>query len=172
MKNRIIKLSFSIRVFLVKLFLNLNKKLGYIKIREKHLYYKSKNIKVKTLVYGYKHAELTDNLKSKMSINTPCGYYDWSELIEDIKLNGIKNNITVIVGRSETDPEYIVIDGHHRLKSLEIIHGKESDIEIKADIYVHFNYLIYLKLLKKNKIDLAKKRIEELNNKLFKFNTK
>ena len=77
-----------------------------------------------------------------------------------------------MVGISEIDPDYLVLEGHHRLKALEMIHGKGSDVEIKADIYVPFNYVPYLKLLKKNKIDLAKKRLVELKKKIVKSNNK
>ena len=65
----------------------------------------------------------------------------WKELIEDIKVNGIKVNPKVIkvdIG----DKKYELYDGNHRIKILDYLYG--GDYEVVIDLYLkHKIYIPY-----------------------------
>ena len=63
------------------------------------------------------------------------------------------------------DFKYRLVDGQHRLRCLEELHG--VDCRILADVYVTFDYLNILKLADKNKNTLNKDRVQNIKDKTY-----
>ena len=173
--------SFVVRVFLIKILLKLSDIFGRLPVISKKrcgrnqkriplCYYSSEKIVLnsKELEYDYNTTPFEEVLKYNDNIDIMqcgCSKYDWEGLIEDIRVNGIKNTPIAVRYLREDSPTIIIEDGNHRLKVLEVLYGK--DYEALIDIYVPLNYIEYLKALYKNKKNLMKDRLLIIKNKTY-----
>lgn len=173
--------SFVVRVFLIKILLKLADIFGRLPKVDKSkcgeerkniplCYYSSEKIVLssKDLDYDYNTTPFEEVLKHNNNIDIMqcgCSKYDWEGLIEDIRVNGIKNTPIGVRYLREVSPIIIIEDGNHRLKVLEVLYG--GDYEVLIDIYVPLNYIEYLKALYKNKKNLMKDRLLIIKNKTY-----
>ena len=136
--------------YLLKKLGNLNPDLTRIDPTEHFLYYKTEKLKIKKFEYI---------LKNK-NINEDKNYKTWQNFINDIKINGIKNNPIVV--RNNIREEYI-FDGFHRTKAYEVLYG--PNCEMLYDIYVPYDFLKYEDVRKQILAHYTKKRNQQLKNK-------
>ena len=167
--------SFIIRSLLIKTLLKFADSLGRFTYPhynglpqhyQRPLLVQSPNIKIAlnsdNLYYHFKNISLEELL---IPSRTSC--YNWEELIESVKVEGIKNMPIAIRQLNEDFPNIRVIDGNHRLKALEILYGK--DYEVVLDLYAPPNYMQYLKTLKEYKERLMTERLHGLYHKTSKY---
>ena len=92
----------------------------------------------------------------------------WRELIEDIKINGIKVKPTVI----KNEYEYEIYDGNHRIKILKYLYGGEHetmvDVYLKNKKYIPYyatmgiiDEMEYKKIILKQRLVHTKNKIYE-----------
>ena len=160
--------SFIVRTFLIKSLLKLINILGKLIIpspRKKSLfiYYYSEKVALNSLSYSYGNTgKRTFTLESLKSWGPD---YNWGELIEDIKVNGIKH--PPIAVKDTRGPTNImeILDGNHRTKIWELLYG--VDCEILVDIYVSSDFLQYTKDSNKLKKNLMTERLLTIKNKTY-----
>ena len=165
------KLKYNIRAFVIRFLLKCCKFLRGHCYCKNEFYYETVKIKIGELKNSYivnkfkgiKMEELIDkNLWSPNKVQT------WKELIEDIKLNGIKVNPIVV----QSEYGYEIYDGNHRIKILKYLYGEEY--ETMVDVYLnHKKYvpyyatmgiideLEYKKILRKQLMKTSKNKIYE-----------
>ena len=92
--------------------------------------------------------------------------YNWEGLRDSIAKEGLRNNFMVILDPARTgDFEYRLVDGQHRLRCLEELHG--IDCRVLADVYVPFDYIDIIKLVDKNQTTLNIDRGQTINDKTY-----
>lgn len=190
MKRKLKYLSFKIRSFLIKILLSLTHKLGKmesviasdvrvldlincIEGKENHdyqsayIYYETKKIKIKDMLYLHRDIPMKELLKSPDDHFTTCDcpdcVYPWEELIENIKKNGILKNPTLLKKTNMQFP-YLVRDGNHRIRAFEHLYGR--DVSITVNIYITRRIYKHLAVTYDYKLEMQRKRLEELKKKL------
>ena len=93
--------------------------------------------------------------------------YNWECFIEDLKTNGLKENIKVFKYKYEEG--YFIYNGNHRAIALEYLHGK--DYEVPIDIYItneFFNKYSYNRKIETEKLKIyVKARNKILKSKTY-----
>lgn len=118
--------------------------------------------KISNIQHDYIGATLEDLYDPEYRKANNIAAYDWKEFIEDIKLNGITEPPLLELHETRTihyKPSYIgklylVCDGNHRIKALELIHGPNYTIDADLIVSKKINKL-YLEQLKQNRLETA-----------------
>ena len=104
-------------------------------------YYETKIVKLKNLEWTCKNITLEQvkNLYEEQDVLYPEWFkdtyfykYDWKSLIEDLKKNKLKTNLSVFKYKHQKG--YFIYDGNHRAIALEYLYGDEH--EVPVDIYM------------------------------------
>ena len=139
------KLKYNIRATIIRFLLRCCRFLRGHCYCKNEFYYETIKIKVKELLHSYTSKKEFGNFSMEELIEkniwAPNKVDSWKELIEDIKVNGIKVNPKVIkvdIG----DKKYELYDGNHRIKILDYLYG--GDYEVVIDLYLkHKIYIPY-----------------------------
>tara|TARA_R100001377_G_scaffold84587_1_gene68481 strand:+ start:76 stop:633 length:558 start_codon:yes stop_codon:yes gene_type:complete len=132
-----------------------------------YLYYDSRKVKLSRIRYRYKDFKLDEGNCRDHSVE------EWEAFILNIKTNGVLNNPVVYLTQNHVSENenlvYIVQDGNHRLKALEVLYGK--DYEATLECYSSLTTIKYKREYKrlKNKliIDRYKERISVIEDKTY-----
>ena len=150
---------FTIRVFISKVLHYILYKIGNLNIHlcrldppPKYMYYETKTFKIKKFDYVLKNRKLNEEYTGSNKEN-------WSLFINDIKINGIKNNPIIV----KDDKIMYIYDGFHRTKAWEFLYGLDS--ELNYDVYVKYSYVEDKFLYKKVTTKLTEQRIKEIKEK-------
>ena len=105
-------------------------------------YYETKELQIKDIKNTWAKnifEEIDMDILLKENIEGPKDKNKtWKKLLEDIKINGIKDNLKVVKSKYG----YEILDGNHRIKILEYLYGK--DYKVIVDVYLnHKKYLPY-----------------------------
>lgn len=139
------KLKYNIRAAVIRFLLRCCKLLKGHCYCKNEFYYETIKIKVKELLHSYTAKKEFEDFSMEELIEkniwAPNKVGSWKELIEDIKVNGIKVNPKVIkVDLKNT--KYELYDGNHRVRILDYLYGGEHEILI--DLYLkHKKYIPY-----------------------------
>ena len=164
MRKRFNYCSFIVRAFLIRILVRLVDILGKFTYRSHKrpllIYYGNEKIALssKNLYHNYKTTPFEEVVKEDDT-------YNWEKLIEDIKVNGIKDIPIAIRLLKEDNPNIYINNGNHRLKALEVLYGK--DYEVVVNLYVPHNYIQYLKAIRKRIKNLMKERLLTIKNKTY-----
>jgi len=150
---------FTIRVFISKVLHYILYKIGNLNLNlcgldplPQYMYYETKLFKIKKFDYILKNKKINKEYRGPKK-------EDWSLFINDIKINGIKNNPIVI----KDNKIMYIYDGFHRTKAWEVLYGPDS--ELNYDVYVRYSYVKDKFLYKKVTTKLTEQRIKEIREK-------
>ena len=171
-KNKIRDYSFIIRVFfsnilnyiLLKILGNIPNLSKNVRYGKRFIYYETKKMKIKE--FDYSINTRCFNLPGSDSHYSSDGkIFNWKTFLNDININGIKNNPIAVLIFNTFKFNIYLFDGFHRMKAYETIHGVDSEMLI--DIYVHYDYL---KIRNKHKKQIVNNYIDtkkRLNSKTY-----
>ena len=147
--------------------LNINK---YRSIDDRLCYYDTITIDVNYFSYPWKGVAWEEfiAIEAKQGLASDSCYspYNWEGLRTSIAKEGLINNLMVVLNPVRTgDFKYRLLDGQHRLRCLEELHG--IDCRVLADAYVPFDYLDMLKIADKNQTALNKDRVQNIKDKTY-----
>ena len=127
------KIIYNIRAYTIRFLIKICKFLKGKCYCSNDFYYETSKIKISEITNTFQQNRYTNSsIDSLITTNdSPPNYADsWKELLEDIKVNGIKVNPILIKSKYG----YEIHDGNHRLKILEYLYGR--DYEVTVDIYL------------------------------------
>jgi len=139
------KLKYNIRAAIIRFLLKGCRLLKGHCYCKNEFYYDTIKLKIKDLNHSYTSKQGMKKFSMKELIENniwaPNKVDSWEELIEDIKVNGIKVNPKVIEVNTK-DYKYEIYDGNHRIKVLGYLYGVEH--EVTVDLYKnHKKYIPY-----------------------------
>jgi len=131
-------------------------------------------VKLKEVEMDYPNATLKDLQSMDYCYEHHIAPYPWKKFIKDIKTRGVQKK--PIVMTKETIPIgttflYTIFDGNHRIKALEVLYGKEYEVDVHLFKTMTEN-LKYIEGVKKMKKEMAEKiitsRLQTINKKVYK----
>jgi hypothetical protein len=136
-------------------------------------------VKISDIQHDYDGATLEQLYDSKYRVENNIREFKWVEFIDHISEEGIQELPLLELHSTRTydkkedynSKTYLIYDGNHRIKALELLYGE--DYEINADLIISKSInKDYLKRLKQDKLETAnlviEKRMKELQKKLIK----
>ena len=131
-------------------------------------------VKLKEVEMDYPNATLKDLQSMDYCYEHHIAPYPWKKFIKDIKTRGVQEK--PIVMTKETIPIgtpflYTIFNGNHRIKALELLYGKEYEVDVHLFKTMKDN-LEYIERIKKLKHETLKKdlisRFKTLEKKRYK----
>lgn len=172
MKKKLKNLKYNLRASIIRFLLRCCKFLRGHCYCKNEFYYETIKIKIKELLHSHTSRQefKTFSMKELIEKNIwpPNKMQTWRELIEDIKINGIKVKPTVI----KNEYEYEIYDGNHRIKILKYLYGGEHetmvDVYLKNKKYIPYyatmgiiDEMEYKKIILKQRLVHTKNKIYE-----------
>ena len=161
-------LKYTLRASIIRFLLKICKLLKGHCYCKNEFYYETIKIKIGELKNSWR-ANKFKGIKMEELINknlwAPNKIQTWKELIEDIKINGIKVNPIVV----KSEYGYEIYDGNHRIKILKYLYGGEH--KTMVDVYLnHKKYVPYYATMGiidevEYKKIILKQRLKEVKNK-------
>ena len=170
MKKKLKNLKYNLRVSIIRFLLRICTFLRGHCYCKNDFYYETIKIGVGELKNSWE-ANKFKGIKMEELINknlwSPNKMQTWGELIEDIKINGIKVSPKII----KNEYGYEIYDGNHRIKILKHLYGEEH--ETMVDVYLtHKKYVPYYATMGiidevEYKKIILKQRLEDTKNKTY-----
>jgi len=156
---------YNIRVYTIRFLIKICKFLKGKCYCTNDFYYETIKIKISEITNTFKQNRYTNSSMDKLIVTNdspPNDADSWKELLEDIKVNGIKVNPVLIKSKYG----YEIYDGNHRLKILEYLYGE--DYEATVDIYLYNEKYIspYIMLGMIDQIHEEEVRKNQINKKI------
>jgi hypothetical protein len=108
-------------------------------------------VKLSEIEHDYPNATLENLEDTDYLYKNKLEPYPWRAFIEDIRKNGLKNKPILTLKSTSffiKDPHiYSIFNGNHRIKALELIYGKDAEI----DLYILIEMQDNIKLIEKMK---------------------